>query len=216
VGDFLFSRAFTLMVDAGSLDILAVLARASNVIAEGEVLQLAAQCNASTTQEHYMAVIRAKTAALFAAATRIGGMLAGVATSQAEALENFGMHTGIAFQIADDVLDYIGAPDQSGKAVGNDLAQGKMTLPVILAFRQGDASEQTFWKQLVESPADSLSEAALHRALALLEKHDTLNAALHTATSHAEKAAECLSSFPASAWKEALLGMLDFVVRRSV
>ena len=137
VGDFLFTRSFELMVDVGSLDILGVLSRASSTIAEGEVLQLVSQRDTSTPEATYLEVIKAKTAKLFAAAAEVGAMVAGRDGPERVALESFGMNLGIAFQLVDDALDYAGREAELGKTVGDDFREGKITLPIILAFLRG-------------------------------------------------------------------------------
>ena len=150
VGDFLFTRSFELMVDVGSLDILAVLSRASSTIAEGEVLQLVSQRDTSTPEATYLEVIKAKTAKLFAAAAEVGAMVAGRNGPERVALQSFGMNLGIAFQLVDDALDYAGREAQLGKTVGDDFREGKITLPVILAFLRGRTVEREFWKRTIE------------------------------------------------------------------
>ncbi len=150
VGDFLFTRSFELMVDVGSLDILGVLSRASSTIAEGEVLQLVSQRDTSTPEATYLEVIKAKTAKLFAAAAEVGAMVAGRNGPERVALESFGMNLGIAFQLVDDALDYSGREAKLGKTVGDDFREGKITLPVILAFLRGGAVDREFWKRTIE------------------------------------------------------------------
>ena len=150
VGDFLFTRSFELMVDVGSLDVLGVLSRASSTIAEGEVLQLVTQRDISTPEATYLEVIKAKTAKLFAAAAEVGAMVAGRNGPERVALESFGMNLGIAFQLVDDALDYAGREAKLGKTVGDDFREGKITLPVILAFLRGGAVDREFWKRTIE------------------------------------------------------------------
>ena len=150
VGDFLFTRSFELMVDVGSLDVLAVLSRASSTIAEGEVLQLVTQRDTSTPEATYLEVIKAKTAKLFAAAAEVGAMVAGRSGPERGGARSFGMNLGIAFQLVDDALDYAGREAELGKTVGDDFREGKITLPVILAFLRGGAVEREFWKRTIE------------------------------------------------------------------
>src|SRR3954463_4325578 len=147
VGDFLFSRAFKLMVEDGSLKVLDILSSASAVIAEGEVHQLVTSNDLDTTEDDYLAVIRAKTAELFAAAARIGAVVADRPQAEEDALGRFGLNLGISFQLIDDALDYAASQAALGKTVGDDFREGKITLPVILAFRRGSAEERQFWRR---------------------------------------------------------------------
>ena len=151
VGDFLFARAFQLMVEDGSLAVLSILSRAAATIAEGEVLQLATQNDLSTPEARYLDVVKGKTAALFAAACEVGPVVAGRPASEAAALADFGMNLGIAFQLVDDALDY--AADQAvlGKTVGDDFREGKITLPVLVAYQAGDAADRDFWRRTIEA-----------------------------------------------------------------
>src|SRR3984885_11252740 len=150
VADFLFSRAFQLMVEDGSIDVLRILSNASAIIAEGEVLQLTTTSDTATSEQAYLEVVRAKTAELFAAACRIGAVVAGRPASEEEALRTFGLNLGIAFQIADDVLDYAAESSQIGKKVGDDFREGKITLPVILAIHRGTEAERQFWHRTLD------------------------------------------------------------------
>src|SRR6202012_1117467 len=150
VGDFLFSRSFELMVEDGSLDVLRILSRASAVIAEGEVLQLATTNNPETSEQEYLAVVEAKTAALFAAACEIGAVVADRPSAEAKALHEFGLGFGIAFQIVDDVLDYSAREARLGKTVGDDFREGKLTLPVVYAISRGNDMERAFWRRRLE------------------------------------------------------------------
>ncbi|MBM3626623.1 MAG: polyprenyl synthetase family protein, partial [Alphaproteobacteria bacterium] len=151
VGDFLFSRAFQVMVEDGSLDVLRILSNASAVIAEGEVLQLTTANDTETTENAYLEVIRAKTATLFAAAARVGAIVAGRPRAEEEALESYGLNLGIAFQLVDDVIDYASTAEKMGKSVGDDFRDGKITLPVVLAFLRGDEEERQFWRRTLEA-----------------------------------------------------------------
>ena len=166
VGDFLFARAFQLMVEDGSLEVLAILSRAAATIAEGEVLQLVTQNDLSTSEARYLDVIRGKTAALFAAACEVGAVVADRPDAEAAALAEFGMNLGIAFQLVDDALDY--AADQAvlGKTVGDDFREGKITLPVLVAYQAGDPADRDFWRRTIE--ANEQNEADLDRALHLM------------------------------------------------
>ena len=172
VGDFLFSRSFELMVEDGSRDVLRILSHASSVIAEGEVLQLITSNDTETSEPAYLDVIRAKTAQLFAAACRIGAVVADRPRVEEEALETYGMNLGIAFQLVDDVLDFSAEQAKLGKAIGDDFREGKITLPIILAFRRGDDEERVFWRRTLEDLQQT--EDDLPRALELMTKHNAL------------------------------------------
>ena len=147
VGDFLLGQAFRMMVDVGSLEALDILSTAASIIAEGEVMQLAAAKNLETTEDEYFAVIKAKTAALFSAAAEVGPVIAGATRTDRAALRSYGMNLGLAFQLIDDALDYGGSSQELGKNVGDDFREGKVTLPVILAYRRGTPAERDFWKR---------------------------------------------------------------------
>ena len=181
VGDFLLSRSFELMVEDGSLSVLSILSRASTLIAEGEVLQLTTQNDTETGETQYLEVIKAKTAQLFAAACRIGAIIAARPKVEEDALETFGMNLGTAFQLTDDVLDYSAKQMALGKTVGDDFREGKITLPVILAFRRGDEAERAFWRRTLETLDQRQDD--LERAVDLMEKHkalaDTVERARH-------------------------------------
>ncbi|HTH98216.1 MAG TPA: polyprenyl synthetase family protein [Stellaceae bacterium] len=212
VGDFLFSRAFQLMVRDGSLDVLRVLSNASAVIAEGEVLQLITANDIETTEQAYLDVISAKTAALFAAASEIGGMVSSRPTAEVEALKAYGQNLGMAFQLIDDVLDYNARQADLGKAVGDDFRDGKMTLPVVLALQAGDATEREFWRRTLE--AQELQDGDLEHAIALLERHGTLKATQDRAESFGRAAMEALSIFPDNPARRALLEVVAFCLER--
>ncbi|MCH8237662.1 MAG: polyprenyl synthetase family protein, partial [Proteobacteria bacterium] len=172
VGDFLFSRSFELMVEDGSLMVLGILSNTSAVIAEGEVMQLVTTNDTETGETAYLEVIKAKTAKLFSAACRIGAVVAERPRIEEEALETFGMNLGIAFQMIDDVLDYSAKQATLGKSIGDDFKEGKITLPVILAFRRGDDEDRTFWRRTLEDLAQK--EGDLEHALHMMEKHKAL------------------------------------------
>jgi octaprenyl-diphosphate synthase len=214
VGDYLFSRAFTLMVEAGRVDILAVLAAASNTIAEGEVLQLAIQGQWDQAEKHYFDVIHGKTAVLFAAACQIGAMLANVPPAQVEALRAYGLNVGMAFQIADDALDYSGQSGLFGKAIGNDLAQHKITLPVLFSYRHSNAKEKAFWHTLMTSQT-APSAAELEKAKNLLCQHDAIANTLQTAREYAAKALSSLASFSVTPMQVAMADLTHFVTERN-
>jgi octaprenyl-diphosphate synthase len=213
VGDFLFSRAFELMVADGSLRILEILSRASSVIAEGEVLQLMTQNNLQTTEASYLEVIRAKTAELFAAASRIGAVAAERPQEEEMALDRFGRDLGIAFQLVDDMLDFSARQTELGKSIGDDFRDGKVTLPILLAFARGDEQERTFWRRTLEDmdqcPLD------LEHATALIERHGALAETLSQARGYAASAIEALSVFPDGPERRALIEAASFATERS-
>ncbi|HVZ99052.1 MAG TPA: polyprenyl synthetase family protein [Caulobacterales bacterium] len=211
VGDFLFARSFNLMVESGDLMVLDILARAASVIAEGEVMQLAAANDADTTRERYMQIISAKTAALFAAAAKAGAVVAGRPGAEAEALETYGRELGLAFQLVDDALDYGGLSAAMGKDVGNDFKEGKVTLPVVFARDAGDESERGFWRRALSGER---TDDDFHRALALVRRHDAIAMTLKAARAHANAAAAALSKLPANAYRETLTDLAGFVVDR--
>ena len=213
VGDFLFTRSFELMVDVGSLDILGVLSRASSTIAEGEVLQLVSQRDISTPESTYLEVIKAKTAKLFAAAAEVGAMVAGRNGPERVALESFGMNLGIAFQLVDDALDYSGREAKLGKSVGDDFREGKITLPVILAFLRGGAVDREFWKRTIEKLDQR--DGDLEQAQTLIERHGALADTLERARHYGAMARDGLGLFPASPLKAALLEAVDFAIDRA-
>jgi octaprenyl-diphosphate synthase len=215
VGDFLFSRAFELMVEDGSLQVLAILSHASSVIAEGEVLQLITANDTSTSEDSYLEVIRAKTAALFAAACQIGAVVAERPKVEEEALESYGLNLGIAFQLIDDVLDYSAKQEKLGKALGDDFREGKITLPVILAFRRGDDEERSFWRRTLEDLEQKEDGADLRHALHLMEKHQSLADTVNRARHYGAIARDALGIFPDSPAKSALTDIIDFCIDRA-
>lgn len=213
VGDFLIARAFELMVDAGNAEVLRILSRASAVIAEGEVMQLTATRNLATTESHYMAIIRGKTAALFAAACEAGAAVAGADAGTQAALAEFGLALGLAFQLTDDVLDYAAGEGPLGKPGGNDFAEGKLTLPVILALERADDAERAFWErtlgQLQQEDGD------LAKAAGLLHRHGSLDATRQRARVWCAQAEECLNGLPASAIRMALQAVVAYIGERA-
>jgi len=217
VGDFLFSRSFELMVEDGSLEIMATLSRASGVIAEGEIHQLLTANNIETTEDAYIEVVGAKTAALFAASTRIGAVVADRPAEEKDALEAYGRNLGIAFQIADDFLDYSAREADLGKSIGDDFRDGKLTLPVIHAIAQGDDEERAFWKRCLEDQdfTDEDGIADLAQAMTLLKKHGSLDETVRRAHEYAEGARRALDIFPDGAVKDVLVGIVDFSVERA-
>ncbi len=213
VGDFLLGQAFRMMVDVGSLPALKILSNAAAVIAEGEVMQLAAAKNVATTEDEYLAIINAKTAALFLAAAEVGPALAGRPAEEQNALKSYGRNLGIAFQLVDDALDYAGDTKQLGKAVGDDFREGKITLPVILAYRRGGDGERAFWRDaLVDGQT---SDANLAHAIALIKKHKAIEATLERARSYGAMARDALAIFPDSVPKTALSDVVGFCIARA-
>ena len=213
VGDFLFSRAFELMVEDGSLKVLRILSHASAVIAEGEVNQLTAQRQIDTDEDHYLEIISAKTAALFAAACRVSPVVAEASEEAELALECYGRNLGIAFQLSDDVIDYASDEETMGKGVGDDFRDGKMTLPVILAYARGSTDERAFWRAAIGG--ERTSDADLAHAMALLRKSDALSDTIERARLYARRAIDALAMFPASKAKAALLEAAEFAVARA-
>ena len=212
VGDFLLGQAFRMMVDVGSLDALDVLSSAACVIAEGEVLQLSVAKNMETTEDDYLAVIRAKTAALFAAAAEVGPIVADAGKSGRNALKSYGMNLGLAFQLVDDALDYGGKAADLGKNVGDDFREGKITLPIILAYRRGTEEERAFWRQAIEGGESS--DPHLEKALGLITKYGTLNDTIARAVHYGTIARDALAPLPDTAWKSALMEVIDFCIER--
>jgi octaprenyl-diphosphate synthase len=212
VGDFLLGQAFKMMVEVGSLPCLDVLSTAAAVIAEGEVMQLAAAKNLSTSEDDYLAVVRAKTAALFAAACEVGPLVAGRGKEEIGACRSYGTNLGIVFQLMDDVLDYGGTTTKLGKNVGDDFREGKITLPVILAYRRGDAAERDFWKDSIER-GDSADER-LERAIGLLRRHRALEDTVERARHYGAMARDALGIFPASPLKAAMTDVVEFCIHR--
>ena len=212
VGDFLFSRAFELMVEDGSLKVLRILSNASAVIAEGEVDQLTAQRQIETSEERYLDIIGAKTAALFAAACRIAAVVAERDDATERALDDFGRNLGIAFQLVDDAIDYDSDADTMGKGRGDDFREGKMTLPVILAHARGDAAERKFWQDAIIGHRNS--DADLAEAITLIRRHDAVAATRERARHFAARAIDAISGFPASAARAAMIEAAEFAVAR--
>ena len=212
VGDFLLGQAFRMMVDVGSLDALDVLASAASIIAEGEVMQLTAAKNLETTEDEYLAVIRAKTAALFLAAAEVGPIIAGASKADRAALRSYGLNLGLAFQLIDDALDYGGTASDLGKNVGDDFREGKVTLPVILSYRRGSAEEREFWRSAIES--NEIDDAALERAIGLMKRHGALGDTVNRARHFGEIARDALAPLPMSSQKSAMLDVIDFCIAR--
>ena len=213
VGDFLFSRAFQLMVADGSLEVLDILSNTSAVIAEGEVMQLITTNDTETGEPAYLDVIRAKTAQLFAAACKLGAVVAERPKVEEEALDTFGMNLGIAFQVIDDVLDYSAKQATLGKTVGDDFREGKISLPVILAFHRGNDDDRKFWRRTLEDQEQT--EGDLEHAIHLMEKHVALEDSVKRARHYGAMARDALGIFPDSPHKKAFIELIDFCIERA-
>ena len=213
VGDFLLGQAFKMMVEVGSLPSLDVLSTAAAVIAEGEVMQLSAAKDTATTEDAYLAVIRAKTAALFAAACEVGPILAQRGKAEIAACRGYGANLGVAFQLIDDALDYGGFASKLGKNVGDDFREGKITLPVVLSFRRGSTEDREFWRRTLER--GEITEGDLATALAMMKKHRALEDTIERARHYGAMARDSLELFPSSPWKHALLDAVEFAVQRA-
>lgn len=212
VGDFLFARAFNLMVETQSLEALGILSNASSIIAEGEVQQLAALRDIDMTEAVYMDVIGAKTAALFAAAAEVSPVIAGRPVSERQALRRYGQELGLAFQLVDDALDYGGFESALGKSVGDDFREGKVTLPVIRAYAAGSAEEKMFWQRVIKD--HNQDEKDLETAVSILRSAGALQSTMDEAKRRSENARKALTIFPDSPWKTALSDIAGFVVER--
>lgn len=212
VGDYLFARSFQLMVETGSLRVLDILSNAAATIAEGEVLQLTAAQNLATDEATYLKVVRGKTAALFAAATEVGGVVAGAPEAAVRALHAYGDALGIAFQMVDDLLDYGGAAGTIGKNTGDDFRERKLTLPVIRAVAQADAGERAFWERTIEKGRQD--EADLARAMEILARHGALESTRATALDWAATARRALEPLPDHPIRGLLADLADYVVAR--
>lgn len=213
VGDFLFSRSFELMVEAESLKVLKILSGASAIIAEGEVNQLTAQRRIETDEEQYLEIISAKTAALFAAACRISAVVAGRDDAVEQALDSYGRNLGIAFQLVDDAIDYASDEATMGKDAGDDFRDGKVTLPVILAYARGSAEERSFWQDAIAG--HRTSDEDLAQATALMTRTSALADTLARARHYGQLAIDALASFPAGAARDALVEAVEFAIARA-
>ena len=212
VGDYLFARAFQLMVEPGNLRVLEILSNAAATIAEGEVLQLTAAQDLATDEGIYLQVVRGKTAALFSAATEAGGVIAGAPEAQVQALFDYGDALGIAFQIVDDLLDFQGDSQSTGKNVGDDFRERKLTLPLIKAIAKADADERAFWVRTIERGKQEAGD--LDHAIALLHKHGALDATRAEALAWAARSKSALSTLPESPLRQMLIDLADYVVAR--
>ena len=213
VGDYLLGQAFKMMVETGSLDCLRILSDAACTIAEGEVLQLSVSQDTGTTEDAYLKVVGAKTAALFQAAAKVGGVIAARPRNEQEALESYGRNLGIAFQLVDDALDYSGNQADLGKAVGDDFRERKITLPVVLAFRRGAEKERNFWKRVMEQGDQTADDLAY--ATKLMVRHNALSDTNERARHYGSMACDALAIFPDSEWKDALTEAVAFCISRA-
>ncbi|WP_298263387.1 polyprenyl synthetase family protein [Acidocella sp.] len=212
VGDFLFARAFQLMVEDGSLEVLRILCGASATIAEGEVLQLTTQNDLTTSEGRYFDVIRGKTAALFAAACEVGGVIAERGAAERAALAQFGMDLGMAFQLVDDALDYAAEQDELGKTVGDDFREGKLTYPVLLAIADATPEEHEFWTRTIE--LNEQTEPDLATALSLIRRHDTIARTIARADRFIDSALTALQTLPANDMRDTLAELARFTTAR--
>ncbi|MEL7277624.1 MAG: polyprenyl synthetase family protein [Pseudomonadota bacterium] len=212
VGDYLFARSFQLMVETGSLRVLDILSNAAAVIAEGEVLQLSVARNLQVDEATYVKVIRGKTAALFAAACEVGGVIADAPADHITALETYGDALGISFQMADDLLDYGGNAGDLGKNTGDDLREGKMTMPVIIAYSRSEPEERAFWERVI-GKAD-VQEGDVAQAVEIMRRHDALEETRTRALAWSAQAVEALELLPAGDMRDTLADLADFVVAR--
>jgi octaprenyl-diphosphate synthase len=213
VGDFLFARAFQLMVEDGSLRVLEILSGAAATIAEGEVLQLVTQNDLSTPEERYLDVVKGKTAALFAAACQIGAVVAGRPATEEAALAAYGMNLGIAFQLVDDALDYGADQATLGKTVGDDFREGKITMPVLAAYAAGVDEERAFWRRTIE--ASEQRDEDLDRALRLMAGSGAIHVTLNRAAAFAAAAKASLGVFPDSPLRQSLIAVADYTLSRA-
>ena len=213
VGDFLLGQAFRMLVGVGSLPVLKILSNAAAIIAEGEVMQLAAAKNTATTEDEYLAIINAKTAALFSAAAEVGAAIVNRPAPEQAALKSYGRNLGLAFQLVDDALDYSGDSTHLGKTVGDDFREGKITLPVILSFRRGSDREREFWKKTIVE--GDIEPGDLEHALGLMRRHKAIEATFERARSFGAVARDALAIFPDRGEKAAMEQVIDFCVHRT-
>jgi len=213
VGDFLLGQAFRMLVEVGSLPVLRILSNAAATIAEGEVMQLAAAKNTATTEDAYLQIIDAKTAALFAAAAEVGAAIACRPADEEAALRCYGRNLGLAFQLVDDALDYSGDSAHLGKSIGDDIRERNITLPVILAFRRGCDDDLAFWTRTIVS--GEIAEGDLEHAIGLMKRHNTLDATIERARSYGSIARDALAIFRQTREKQALADVIDFCIARA-
>jgi len=213
VGDFLLGQAFRMLVEVGSLPVLRILSNAAATIAEGEVMQLAAAKNTSTTEDAYLAIIDSKTAALFAAAAEVGAAISNRPADEQAAMRSYGRNLGLAFQLVDDALDYSGDSARLGKSVGDDFREGKITLPVILSFRRGNDRDREFWNRTIVE--GRIEDGDLEHAIGLMKKHKAIEATLERAHSYGGIARDALAIFPESGERSAMQDVIDFCIARA-
>lgn len=213
VGDYLLGQAFKMMVNTGSLECLRILSNAASVIAEGEVMQLAAQKDVTTTEDAYMKIIDAKTAVLFSAAAEVGAAIVDRPAEEQAALESFGRNLGVAFQLVDDALDYSGKQALLGKETGDDFREGKITLPVILSYRRGSDEDREFWKSKLQDGLQNKGD--LEHAIGLLEVHGSIEDTVERARHYGAIARDALAIFPDSGYKSAMIDAVDFSIQRT-
>lgn len=213
VGDYLLGQAFKMMVDVGSLDALQILSNAASVIAEGEVMQLAVSKNTATTEDEYLAVINAKTAALFSAAGEVGAAITARPSEERAALRSYGRNLGLAFQLVDDALDYSGEQSRLGKSVGDDFREGKITLPIVLSYRRGTAQEREFWHRTLQK--GEIEDGDLETAIATISRLGALEDTIERARHYGAIARDALAIFGNSPQKDALMEVVDFCVSRA-
>jgi octaprenyl-diphosphate synthase len=213
VGDYLLGQAFRMMAETGVIGALEILSNAAAVIAEGEVVQLGAARNTATTEDDYLAIIRSKTAALFAAAAELGPVLVGSDRFERAAFRSYGANLGLAFQLIDDALDYAGSASDLGKRVGDDFREGKITLPVVLAYRRGTDEDRVFWNRVLED--GEIGDGDLQRAIGIMYKCRAIADTIERASHFGAVAREALAPFPDSGHKRALVEAVDFCVGRA-
>jgi octaprenyl-diphosphate synthase len=213
VGDFLLGQAFKMMVEVGNLEALAILSNAAAVIAEGEVMQLAAAKDLETGEEQYLEIIISKTAALFMAAAELGPVVADRPEQEKEAARVFGLNLGLAFQLMDDALDYSGEAAKLGKAVGDDFREGKITFPVIMAYAQGNAEEKKFWQRTLQD--ENIKDGDLDHSISLMREHKAIEATIARAGYYGNLASKALEAFPDGDYRSALIAVVDFCLHRT-
>jgi octaprenyl-diphosphate synthase len=213
VGDFLLSKSFEIMVNDGSLKILSILANAASIISKGEVMQLVATNDIETNEAKYLQIIEAKTAELFASSCQIGAVISNKDKKAEEALRIFGLNLGIAFQLIDDVLDYSASLSQMGKSLGDDFREGKVTIPVILAYHRGDSAEKLFWKDVISK--ENRSENELKKAIELINKHNAIEDSIKRAHHYGDVAKDALGIFDNKYEKQILCDIVDFCIKRA-
>ena len=213
VGDFLLGQAFKMMVEVGSLEALNILSTAAAIIAEGEVMQLSAAKNTATTEDEYLAVIQAKTAALFSAAAEVGPVIGGRDRTERAAFRSYGTNLGLAFQLIDDALDYGGSAEDLGKHTGDDFREGKITLPVVLAYRRGSDEDRAFWRRVLED--EQIEDGDFEQAVEQMRNHRAIDDTVERARHFGAVARDALAPFPESENKAALLEVVDFCIARA-